>query len=162
MLKALIFDVDGTLADTERDGHRVSFNLAFEEAGLQWFWSEELYGDLLQVTGGKERISHYMETYLPDFHPHGDRATFIAGLHKSKTAHYTRLLDEGRIPLRTGVERLLQEARQSGLKLAIATTTTPANVEALLKNSLGAESLSWFAVIAAGYATHRPSRSYRA
>ena len=66
-LKALIFDVDGTLADTERDGHRVAFNQAFAEAGLDWDWTVSLYGDLLEVTGGRERILFYLDRYRPDF-----------------------------------------------------------------------------------------------
>ena len=149
-LKALIFDVDGTLADTERDGHRVAFNRAFEEAGLEWRWSVELYGELLDVTGGKERIRHYLELELPQFEPPGSLEEFIAGLHGSKTEHYLRLLREGQIGLRPGVERLLREAREAGLTLAIATTTTPANVVYLLEANLGRESIEWFSVIAAG------------
>lgn len=150
MLEALLFDVDGTLADTERDGHRVAFNQAFADAGLDWDWSVELYGELLAVTGGKERIRHYLDNYNPQFQRPQNFAEFVAELHKSKTAHYTALLDKGAIPLRSGVLRLLQEARQQGLRLAIATTTTPANVSALLKNTLGADGESWFEVIAAG------------
>lgn len=149
-LQALLFDVDGTLADTERDGHRVAFNLAFREAGLDWEWDAALYGELLAVTGGKERIRFYLENYNRDFEVSADLDEFIAALHQAKTAHYTRLLAAGRIPLRPGVERLLHEARAAGLRLAIATTTTPANVEALLLHTLGAESLDWFEVIAAG------------
>lgn len=149
-LEALLFDVDGTLADTERDGHRVAFNLAFADAGLDWDWSVELYGKLLAVTGGKERIRYYLDEFNPTFTRPDDLADFIAGLHQAKTNHYTALLGEGRIPLRSGVERLLQEARRVGLRLAIATTTTPANVEALLVNTLGKESMDWFEVIAAG------------
>ena len=149
-LEALLFDVDGTLADTERDGHRVAFNLAFREAGLAWEWDVPLYAELLTVTGGKERIRFYLENYQWNYTLPPDLDDFIAGLHQAKTRHYTRLLAEGRIPLRAGVERLLREARNAGLRLAIATTTTPANVEALLVHTLGPESLTWFEVIAAG------------
>lgn len=149
-LKALIFDVDGTLADTERDGHRVAFNQAFADAGLDWDWTVEVYGDLLSVTGGKERIRFYLEKYQPDFSPEGDLTEFIILLHKKKTDHYLKLLQQGKIPLRPGAERLLREARDEGLTLGIATTTTPANVSYLLEATLGAESLDWFAVIAAG------------
>lgn len=149
-LKALIFDVDGTLADTERDGHRVAFNMAFADAGLDWNWTVDIYEDLLTVTGGKERIQFYLDKYKPVFSAPDDLAGFIAGLHKAKTAHYTNLLSKGEIPLRPGVERLLNEARSAGLRLAIATTTTPANVEALLIHTLGENSMDWFEVIAAG------------
>ncbi|MET0108984.1 MAG: HAD family hydrolase [Candidatus Thiodiazotropha sp.] len=149
-LKALIFDVDGTLADTERDGHRVAFNKAFEEAGLDWEWSVTLYGRLLAVTGGKERIRYYLDHYNPDFPRPADLDGFIAALHAAKTDHYTRMLSQGLIPMRNGVKRLLQEARQAGLRLAIATTTTPANVSALLQHSLDPDAERWFEVIAAG------------
>jgi beta-phosphoglucomutase-like phosphatase (HAD superfamily) len=150
MLKALIFDVDGTLADTERDGHRVAFNQAFEAAHLDWNWSVELYGKLLTITGGKERILHYIEQYCPDFQPPTDLKAFIAGLHAAKTEHYCQLLEDGSIPLRQGVERLLNEARQAGLRLAIATTTTLPNVTVLLEHTLGIDSIGWFDVIGAG------------
>lgn len=149
-LEALIFDVDGTLADTEKDGHRVAFNQAFSEAALDWVWSVELYGELLAVTGGKERIRFYLDRFNTEFERPSGLDDFIADLHKKKTAHYTRMLSEGAIPLRPGVKRLLQEARNAGLRLAIATTTTPANVSALLQHSLAADAESWFEVIAAG------------
>lgn len=148
-LEALIFDVDGTLADTERDGHRIAFNKAFAAAGIDWHWPIEVYGELLQVTGGKERMQHYIDHFRSDF-SNSDVAGFIAELHASKTKIYTELLSTGKIPLRPGVKRLLEEARAKGLRLAISTTTTPANVEALLVNTLGSKGLDLFDVIAAG------------
>ncbi len=149
-LEVLLFDVDGTLADTERDGHRVAFNRAFHEAGLDWHWSEALYGQLLAVTGGKERMGFYLDHFNQAFPRPAQLGTFIAELHQAKTRHYTQLLAEGAIPLRPGVKRLIDEAREAGLRLGIATTTTPENVTALLENTLGADSLDWFEVIAAG------------
>jgi HAD superfamily hydrolase (TIGR01509 family) len=149
-LKALLFDVDGTLADTERDGHRVAFNRAFAEAGLDWEWSEELYGKLLAVTGGKERIRYYLDNFNTDFAPPAELAEFIAGLHAAKTKHYVQMLSEGVIPLRPGVKRLIEEARAAGMRLAVATTTTPENVSALLENAMDPNAISWFEVIAAG------------
>lgn len=150
MLKALLFDVDGTLADTERDGHRPAFNAAFREFGLDWDWDVPLYGELLAVTGGKERMKYYVERFRPDYTRPADFDEMVAELHKAKTRHYTELLAQGGIPLRPGVERLLREAREAGLILGVATTTTPENVTALLRHSLSADGADWFAVIAAG------------
>lgn len=149
-LEALIFDVDGTLADTERDGHRPAFNLAFSAFGLDWNWDVELYEKLLTVTGGKERIRYYVEQYRPECLARNDFDSLVGELHKAKTQYYTEMLAAGAIPLRIGVKRLLQEARNSGIRLAIATTTTPANVTALLRYSLAEDAETWFEVIAAG------------
>lgn len=149
-LTALIFDVDGTLADTEATGHRVAFNKAFAEAGLNWHWSVDLYGKLLAVTGGKERILHYIQNYHPEFMAPGALDEFIAGLHRAKNGYYADMVAAGDIPLRPGVKRLLLEAQQAGLRLAIATTTSLENVEALLEHSLDPDAVSWFEVIAAG------------
>lgn len=150
MLKALLFDVDGTLADTERDGHRPAFNAAFREFGLDWDWDVPLYGQLLAVTGGKERMRYYVDKFRPDYSKPADFDDLVVELHKAKTRHYTRMLAEGGIPLRPGVRRLLEEARAAGLILAVATTTTPDNVTALLRHSLAEDGADWFAVIAAG------------
>jgi HAD superfamily hydrolase (TIGR01509 family) len=149
-LNALIFDVDGTLADTERDGHRVAFNRAFAEAGLDWHWGIARYGALLAVTGGKERIHRYLTEDCPDLLDEPDIGERIRALHAAKTRHYVALLETGAIPLRPGVKRLLEESRAAGLRLAIATTTTPENVTALLRATLGEEGVGWFDVIAAG------------
>lgn len=150
MIQAFIFDVDGTLADTERDGHRPAFNQAFKEAGLDWHWDVALYGELLTVTGGKERINFYVERYQPELKQDINFPKLVASLHREKTRIYTELLSTGMIPLRTGVKRLLLEARAANIRLAIATTTTPENVTALVTNALGESALAWFEVIAAG------------
>ena len=119
-VQAIIFDVDGTLAETE-EVHRASFNRAFAEAGLDWHWDEALYGRLLRVAGGKERIAHF----APDL----DAGT-IARLHARKTELYVGGITGA--ALRPGIADLIGEARAAGMRLAIATTTTRANVEALL------------------------------
>ncbi|BAP57503.1 HAD-superfamily hydrolase [Thioploca ingrica] len=149
-LKALIFDVDGTLAETERDAHRVAFNETFAEYHLDWDWSVELYGELLAVTGGKERIKFYLDRYRPDYLRPSNLDAFIAELHQKKTARYNAMLVNQPIPLRPGVRRLLAEARQEGLRLAIATTTSLQNVITLLEGSLDPAAAHWFEVIAAG------------
>lgn len=148
-LQALLFDVDGTLADTE-EVHRQSFNQAFADAGLDWNWSRQRYGELLAVTGGKERIRFFLDTEGIHLAPPQGLDAFIAELHRAKTECYTRTVGAGGLPLRPGVKRLLMEARAAGLRLAIATTTTPENVTALLENSLAPDGCDWFEVIAAG------------
>ena len=129
-LKAVIFDVDGTLAETERDGHRIAFNKAFEQHQLDWYWDEALYGELLAVTGGKERIRYYLSDFNTGFEFAGDLTELIKELHTSKTKHYVALLENKTITLRPGVVRLINELRNSNLRMAIATTTTPENVTA--------------------------------
>lgn len=137
-LQALIFDVDGTLADTERF-HLAAFNQAFEAEGLDWRWDEALYTRLLDVSGGKERILHYWKQtrgHMVDVDGAAIRDT-VERLHLAKTAAYEAMVDAGLVTLRPGVLPLMQEAADSGIRLAIATTTSPANVAALLRRELG-------------------------
>jgi HAD superfamily hydrolase (TIGR01509 family) len=148
--QAIIFDVDGTLAETERDGHRPAFNRAFAEARLDWHWDEELYGRLLTVTGGKERIRHYAERHAPQLAEQPEFTALVQRLHAAKTRHYVDIVDSGALPLRPGVGELIAAARQAGIRLAIATTTSPENVDALLRASLAPEAVDWFEVIGAG------------
>ena len=150
MLRALVWDVDGTLAETEHDGHRVAFNQAFAEEGLDWFWDEARYRELLAITGGKERMLAWWQRLDADAAAAPDAGQRIARLHARKTAIYVARVEQGRVALRPGVQRLLTEARTQGLTLAIATTTSPANVEALLQATLGPGSCGWFACIGAG------------
>jgi HAD superfamily hydrolase (TIGR01509 family) len=147
-LDALLLDVDGTLADTE-DTHRMAFNAAFSEAGLDWIWDEALYAQLLLVTGGKERIRFFLDRHAPSFRPGGDLEAFIGELHREKTRIYVQMLARGDVPLRPGVERLLREARAQGMRLAIATTTTPENVYSLLEHSFSTDATDWFELVAA-------------
>lgn len=149
-LRALIFDVDGTLADTEQAGHRVAFNDAFAEAGLPWVWDADRYDELLQVTGGKERMRFYAGDFDPEFLEREDADAVLAGIHAAKTRRYVALVTGGRVPLRPGVETIIREAHAAGLPLAIATTTSPENVTALLATTMGDEVPDWFAVIGAG------------
>ena len=148
-LEALIFDVDGTLANTERDGHRVAFNRAFAEAGLDWEWPVKFYGELLAVAGGKERLLHYIERYRPQFPAPRNLQDFVARLHAEKSRQYAQLVAEGAVRVRPGVRRLLREARAGGLRLAIATTTAAASLKALLQCALPEEQ-HWFEVTGAG------------
>lgn len=147
LLEALIFDVDGTLAETE-ELHRQAFNETFGRFGLDWTWSRELYRELLKVTGGKERMRHYVEGWQP--HGGVEALPQLAELHMEKTRRYTDLVAEGALAARPGILRLIHEARASGVKLAIATTTSLANIEALLKASFAPDALTWFAAIGAG------------
>ncbi|MGJ3246430.1 MAG: HAD family hydrolase [Elainellaceae cyanobacterium] len=152
-LHALIFDVDGTIAETEQNGHRVAFNRAFAQAGLDWHWSSELYSQLLSVSGGKERIRFYISQYCPnseELKSAVDLTDFIATLHTVKTDYFKQLLQDGQIPPRPGIVRLIQEARAMGIRLAIATTSAPENAIALLTTVLAPDSPGWFEVIAAG------------
>jgi HAD superfamily hydrolase (TIGR01509 family) len=146
---ALIFDVDGTLADTE-ELHRQAFNEAFFACGVGWRWGPALYAELLQVTGGKERIASYLSQQRVAATERGRLLRLIPQIHATKTRLYQELVALGHLHPRDGVLRLLTEARAAGLKLAIASTTSPQNVESLLTSSFGHEAVRWFTVIATG------------
>lgn len=141
MLCALIFDVDGTLADTE-SAHLAAFNYAFAEFGLDWHWDEALYTELLNISGGKERILHYWKTTQPALRELGAMALqdTVNRLHELKTAAYESAVNEGAVSLRPGVLKLMDEALTQGVQLAIATTTSPVNITALLRRAVG---LDW-------------------
>lgn len=143
-LRALIFDVDGTLAETE-EAHRAAFNAAFAAAGLDWHWSVADYGRLLTTTGGKERMARWREE-----RGGGPSDAAIAALHRDKTARYAALMAGGGLQARPGVRTLVAAARAAGLRLAVATTTSPGNVEALAQALWGRAAGEMFDVIAAG------------
>ncbi len=148
MLKALIFDVDGTLADTEL-AHLRAFNQAFEQEGMGWHWTLAQYTELLAVSGGKERMLHHWRQVSPDMTEVGAGAVqaTIDRLHDVKTAFYEAAIQEGAVAFRPGVLSFMEEARAAGLNLAIATTTTPANVAALMRSALGVQWRSMFSAV---------------
>jgi len=135
-LKALIFDLDGTMADTE-ETHRQAFNSAFEAFDLRWNWSRLAYSDLLDVSGGPDRIRHYIETLALPPAEHARLGALVPEIHATKTRIYAEMLGDGRTPLRPGVERLFREARADGLRLGVVSTTAAANASALLRMRLG-------------------------
>ena len=153
-VQALLFDVDGTLADTERDGHRVAFNRAFADAGLDWVWDVPLYGELLAVTGGKERMRHYVDRHRPDFRRPSDFDDLIVRLHARKTVHYAALVARGSRCARGCVGCSLKHAQ--GVRLAIATTTTADNVGPA-RSCPRAGGRGWFDVVGAGDVVARKS-----
>jgi HAD superfamily hydrolase (TIGR01509 family) len=149
-LQALLWDVDGTLAETERDGHRLAFNLAFEALQLPWRWDEARYGELLAVTGGRERLLADMATRGDAPVGAGEREALARELHALKNAHYAALVHDARLPLREGVAALMEEAQAAGLRQAITTTTSRSNVDALLRVHLGPHWRERFAAVVCG------------
>jgi HAD superfamily hydrolase (TIGR01509 family) len=147
MIKSLLWDVDGTLAETERDGHLKAFNQAFEAIGLSWRWSEQRYGELLAVAGGRERLLHDMQCRgRGPIHPE-ERHALAERVHHLKNELYARIVASGDLPLRAGVRELLEDCERTCVRLGIVTTTSRSNVEALLKTHLGKEWESKFAAV---------------
>jgi HAD superfamily hydrolase (TIGR01509 family) len=148
-LKALLWDVDGTLAETERDGHRVAFNRAFEACGLPWRWDEAHYGELLRITGGRERLMFDMNQRA-DAPALAERDDIARAIHAKKNAFYAELVHSAGIPLRDGVLALMQQCRERGVRMGLATTTSRSNLEALMRVHLGERWAEWFAVSVCG------------
>ena len=131
-LRALLFDFDGTIAETERHGHRVAYQAAFDELGLGWKWDEDLYGELLAVAGGKERLTHFIRERNAQLPVDWEIETLVATIHEMKRERFSEIAPS--IPLRPGVARLINEAKAAGLRVAVATTAAPEGVDALLEH----------------------------
>lgn len=151
-MPALIFDCDGVLADTERDGHLPAFNATFEHFGLPLRWSAEEYGEKVRIGGGKERIASVL---TPEFVRANDLPAdpeelrgVVGQWHAFKTARYTSLIDSGVIPTRPGVARLIRAAHEAGWKLAVASTSARPSVEAVLRQAIGDEIMQDFRIFA--------------
>ena len=154
-LRAILFDLDGTLADTEVLGHRPAYNRAFRKLGLGFRWGPKLYRRLLQQPGGEERLLHYLKRYRPALGEHqqaaeSDPASWAESVHDLKSRYFRRLVRRGHVPLRPGVARLLAEAHDGGIATAIVTSASRATLKPLLRHSLGAELASGIDVITCG------------
>lgn len=155
-LKALLFDVDGTLADTEPQGHLPAYNQAFKDLGLSWNWSAELYRrELLLLPGGRERIRHFLLRHRPPLGAHADIAErdldgFVNQIHAAKSRRFRRLVESGQVTLRPGVRRLIEDADVQGLKLALVTNASERSLKPFLNYTLGQDLLDRFDFIVSG------------
>lgn len=145
-LRGIIFDVDGTLADTE-EIHRIAFNKTFQEFNLDWHWSEEKYAELLSISGGKERMTKFGSTLHKEFRTEKEFLALISDMHKRKSIIYRQVLSEKKITLRPGVLRLIDELINENISLNIATSSSLENVDTLLKYNLGSEWRKLFDVV---------------
>jgi len=148
-MKAIIFDCDGVLADTERDGHRVAFNKAFAQKGFEIEWTVELYGELLEVSGGKERMMYYFDSYGWPCDV-ADKDALIKELHELKTDFFMQIIESGEMPLRPGVARLVDEAIIADVALAVCSTSHERAVNLVVEKLLGSERKARFNAILAG------------
>lgn len=153
-MRALLFDCDGVLVETERDGHRVAFNQAFAAKGLEAEWSVPVYGELLKIAGGKERMRYY-------FDQQGwparvtDKAALIQELHHLKTDFFMRIVESGQLPLRSGIMRLVDEAIAAGVELAVCSTSNERAVTSIVRTLLGPERREKFAIFAGDIVPHK-------
>lgn len=154
-LRALLFDLDGTLAETEAYGHRPAYNDAFRELGLRFRWSERLYKRLLERPSGKDRLHHYLKRYEPELGEHTEAVSesqeaWVDHVHAVKSQHFNRRLEEGQVPLRPGVERLLREASDAGLRLAVVSNASARSIKSFIKHGLGADLAKRISLIIGG------------
>lgn len=149
-LKALIFDCDGVLAETERDGHRIAFNTVFEEKGISANWSVEEYSKLVNISGGKERMIAYFTEHINLISTEQLYGTYIQELHKRKTEIFMEMSAQGKLPSRLGIKRIIKEAHDEGILLFVCSTAHKKSVSALLKSNLGEEYLNWFTDLLCG------------
>lgn len=154
-LQAILFDVDGTLADTESEGHRKAYNRAFHELGLGFRWGPELYRKLLQQPGGRERLKHYLNHYQPGLGNHTEAAresfdAWVSQVHGLKSRYFRQIVRLGHVPLRPGVARLMREAHNTGLRIGLVTNASRATLRPLLRYSLGEKLMGLLDVIVSG------------
>jgi beta-phosphoglucomutase-like phosphatase (HAD superfamily) len=148
-LDAILWDMDGVLSDTERDGHRPAFNQAFEENNFNTVWDEKRYGKLLEVGGGKERMTaHWNEVGWPENIPPEERQDKVKELHLCKTAIFMDMINQGTIPLRSGVLRIVDEAIAANVKLAVCSTSAESAVRNLVQTLMGPERAAKFQIFA--------------
>ena len=148
--KALIFDCDGVLAETERDGHRVAFNSVFEENGISAIWGVEEYGELVEISGGKERMKAYFTKHPNLISTEQLNGKLIQEMHKRKTEIFMEMSAKGKLPSRLGIKRIIKEAHDDGILLFVCSTSHKKSVSELIKSNLGEEYLNWFTELLCG------------
>jgi HAD superfamily hydrolase (TIGR01509 family) len=163
-LRALLLDVDGTVADTERYGHRPAYNRAFRKLGLGFRWGPRLYRKLLEQPGGKERLMHFVVHHAPDLGDHAeafaaDPAAWVDAVHELKSRYFQRYLRRGQVPLRPGVARLIREADAAGLRVALVSNASRASLQPVLRYGLGEELAERIDLIVSGEDVQRKKPS---